>query len=233
MRIIHTTGDPLTGSNKNGFTLIELLVVIAIIAILASLVFAAMHAAKQSSVTTSCLNNLKHIAFAFTNYCADNCGRMPYLDSRGPELRPPNWCGSDWVNYDVDLSRGSIWPYVRNAEVFLCKADKGIRAVFTTQGRYYPLSYSVNFKLQCARPDCLGYIRTSRMMMLIHENRRTMNDGYMVWTRPESDSPSNVHNEGTTIAFVDGHVEHLLYDEAMKRQLSGEWGASIEVFTLY
>src|ERR1051325_8354642 len=60
------------------FTLIELLVVIAIIAILAALLLPALSSAKAQAHKTACLNNLKQLAGAWTIYCGDNNGKLPF-----------------------------------------------------------------------------------------------------------------------------------------------------------
>jgi prepilin-type N-terminal cleavage/methylation domain-containing protein/prepilin-type processing-associated H-X9-DG protein len=53
---------------RRGFTLIELLVVIAIIAVLIALLLPAVQAAREAARRAQCVNNLKQIGLAFTNY---------------------------------------------------------------------------------------------------------------------------------------------------------------------
>lgn len=63
-------------SRRSGFTLIELLVVIAIIATLIALLLPAVQAAREAARRVHCMNNLKQLALAASNY-HDVAGRLP------------------------------------------------------------------------------------------------------------------------------------------------------------
>ena len=62
---------------NRAFTLIELLVVIAIIAILAAMLLPALSGAKATSLSVSCLNNLKQLQAGYLMYVHENNDRLP------------------------------------------------------------------------------------------------------------------------------------------------------------
>jgi prepilin-type N-terminal cleavage/methylation domain-containing protein/prepilin-type processing-associated H-X9-DG protein len=64
------------------FTLIELLVVIAIIAILAALLLPALATAKEQSVRTKCLSNLKEVNLSLQMYAGENKSYLPTGDGQ-------------------------------------------------------------------------------------------------------------------------------------------------------
>jgi prepilin-type processing-associated H-X9-DG protein len=96
-----------------GFTLLELLIVIAIIMLLAAILFPVFARARENARRASCQSNLHQIGLAMTQYVQDNDGRYPtVLGDKDPD----------------DTTQGTWWPekiypYVKNAQVFLCPSD--------------------------------------------------------------------------------------------------------------
>ena len=208
----------------SGFTLIELLVVIAIIAILAAILFPVFANAKEHARQAKCLSNLKQLSIAFITYRDDNEGGMPsagtYLDAENID-----WCGCAQCGELVYPRFGALWPYAKSAGIFVCPTDRGREAKCVTgKPRDYALSYSMNWKLHYQKLDSLAPRRLSRLLVLLHEDRDTINDGLFLWdTWNNHDIPDKVHYDGTTAAYADGHAKWVSFDNLVKERDAGYW----------
>lgn len=221
-----------------GFTLIELLVVIAIIAILAAILFPVFAGAKERGRQASCCANLKQLTGAFFAYADDHQGYLPIGSRRtffhqGHVPPPVEWTGTAWTDEvpppAIDVSKGSLWPYVHNKGVYECPSDKMIPMVWTGIKVYkFGLSYSLNWtlcvmdgtspaKTVLLEPAVAG--RTSKVLMLIHEYRGDetvsgIDNGLFDWP---SNTFAKIHYDGTTCSYADGHVKWVA-----NKQLSRE-----------
>lgn len=95
---------------RRAFTLIELLVVIAIIAILAAILFPVFAKAREKARQSSCQNNLKQMALAFTMYAGDNDEYTCPANRQGNTIPAP--ASFHWM--------GFIQPYLKTVAVFQC-----------------------------------------------------------------------------------------------------------------
>ncbi|MHB9036428.1 MAG: type II secretion system protein [Armatimonadota bacterium] len=222
-------------SRKSGFTLIELLVVIAIIAILAAILFPVFAGAKARAHQTMCTDNMKQLHSALMLYRNDYNGRMPSLGKYCyPNMN--DWCGSPYWGYPVSLQRGSLWKYAKTAGIYLCPADKGISAdalaanVTLEQKKNFALSYTINMELSASFPGVTashpGDPETSpcrslsRLLMLMHESRKSINDGLF---RPLWDQIGYAHYDGTTVCYFDGHAKWMSKKSLEKEKADGYW----------
>lgn len=224
-----------------GFTLIELLVVIAIIAILAAILMPIFANAKERGRQVKCLNNLKQLGLAFRQYIDDHDGMVPNVSPEKVYGDGSNkdWCGTEAVRGAVYPERGSLWSYTRNSQLYLCPTDFGMPAKDVTvptdairamgadasgkNPRKYPLSYSMNGSLCKWKLDTVPTQKLSRLLLIIHEQRDTINDGLFLWDGNNWDVPSHVHYDGTTAAYADGHVQWLQAIKLQEQREQGWW----------
>ena len=215
-------------NDRAGFTLIELLVVIAIIAILAAILVPIFVAAKERTQQTRCLSNLKQLADAVAMFAADNSGQPPSPGKHGP---PNNWCGCEQYDRYIFPDKGQLFRYTRTKALYICPVDYKLPAEEVVRangensaiGKWaatsFPLSYSMNGSMVYVSFDAIT--RPSRVMLLIHESRKTINDG--VFALKANDVPSQVHYDGTTLVYVDSHAVWGKYAKLSEDKLTGTW----------
>lgn len=208
---------------RPAFTLVELLVVISIIAILLMIMAPTSRMLLMRTEMDICQSNLHHLGMANAQYLANNHNRfMPHND----------WIrGSDYKNLN-DIINGMIFPYVNNANYFLCPTFKSV--CDPAAKRSYVMQHSFNDPGWYSPPWGNGYTLLtmadvkdpSRLMLLSEEatyiipgySKFTVNDARLRCTDwPNRDSISQFHYPGpgdldkqvegvANVVFVDGHV---------------------------
>ncbi len=197
-----------------GFTLIELLVVIAIIAILAAMLFPVFARAREKARQVVCMSNMKQLGMAFGMYAADY-HRLPWDDltvGGAPEGTAPTWT---W--------RLMIYPYVRNADIFVCPTAP---AQSTFDGTFPDYDQTAGYAINHVHWDNdLGtdaepppghtydeIARPTQTILLtdftgeyVISHFGTQEHGFV-----RDDRAATRHNDGCNYLFCDGHVKRLV-----------------------
>lgn len=210
--------------HRRGFTLIELLVVIAIIAILAAILFPVFAQAREKSRQAACLSNMKQLVTAFTMYMSDWDGTLPggapfnSGPGRGDWVGMTRWGQACSPQYPMRPEDGSLFPYVRNVQVYVCPSARktrdlrlsySVNCLLTTPGRQYK-----DPQLAASPPGISGLI-------LMIDESETLNDGYFCPGNP-GDIPEIVHTGGANYGFCDGHARFFIpTNAAVHRQRPG------------
>ena len=219
---------------KKGFTLIELLVVIAIIAILAAILFPVFAQAREKARASACLSNVKQIGTALQLYVVYYDETLPPMDLYtqtvtqgypttvfGP-MQNNNWGWFYWSWAD------SIFPYVKNADMFVCPSFKVKNSVYNR----YQMGYGYNsYLLRDAYPDMnatnmgvakvysLSELKNCSEMVFVADTSMNYADfcGYLSQeARPEfildlynyGWKKGNRHNDGANFCMADGHAKY-------------------------
>ncbi|MEN6304042.1 MAG: DUF1559 domain-containing protein [Armatimonadia bacterium] len=209
---------------RSGFTLIELLVVIAIIAILAAILFPVFAKAREKARQTSCLSNIKQIAVGLLSYAQDYDERLPvkwwwYVHTPAGYTMSTNYM--TWAE--------AINPYVKNDQLFQCASRQFSQA--NMPYNTFPFAYNYNGANGVPTGDLpssgldwcpLGTIGSPATTIAIYDGW-TMDTwwpaadqaalinhqpGSVPWTTTHWDIVLR-HNDGTNVAFVDGHAKWL------------------------
>ncbi|HEX8550233.1 MAG TPA: DUF1559 domain-containing protein [Abditibacteriaceae bacterium] len=225
-----------------GFTLIELLVVIAIIAILASILFPVFGRARENARRSSCQSNLRQLGMGFSQYTQDYDERLPgATDAANGVGVDGGWIkmtgfGTDQNDGSVSTAAGfspadgSLYPYVKNTQVYICPSDTRGRAAGSsyaingcvTEGPYNPPPGTIHVGKNIA-----VFEETSKWMLLAEEGSANVSitpEGHPQTSTDDAfiniayaHSYATRHFSGMNLVFLDGHVKWYDWQE-VKRQ---------------
>jgi prepilin-type N-terminal cleavage/methylation domain-containing protein/prepilin-type processing-associated H-X9-DG protein len=224
--------EPLCETRADGFTLLELLVVIAIVAILAALLLPVLNKAKAQGQSTTCLNNLKQLQLAWEIYAGDNADTL--VPNKDGNDGTDNWVSlpGSWVlgNAMLDVTttniqNGALFPYTKSVPIYRCPSDKSTIAgdLSSLRTRSFGLQmwlngveegqYYVRRKTRTAQIP-----NPSKVFAFIDVSEWLIDSGVFctIPNAPELGSmrdvwcyqPTDRHNQGANLSFVDGHMEH-------------------------
>lgn len=196
------------------FTIIELLVAIFITSLLASIIYPILFKFRERARQYACASNIRQLDLAMAQYCQDNDDKLPgaYYGGYGAGDKRGGWIAYSAYPANVgvahfDVGLGTIYPYVKNLEVYICPDDP--------DGKFDHNSYAVNscdllprnkHGLYPGKPIA-DFTNFSDIMLLGEESDpagRGTDDGFF---RFKHDRAAVRHTGGSDIAFIDGHVK--------------------------
>jgi prepilin-type N-terminal cleavage/methylation domain-containing protein/prepilin-type processing-associated H-X9-DG protein len=225
-------------NHRSGFTLIELLVVIAIIAILAAILFPVFAQAREKARQSACISNVKQMGLAAVMYAQDYDEIYPGMwqwnpggiQAHSPYLYPPG--------FDLKVAEQvcQTCPYVKNAQVYSCPSRGGniysYGYAYPTMWGGYPLIPNSAYGFPTG-PSMADFSHPADTVMIMDSGKWAGDDvcNALTWEgihnigcgnnpgynypyvyQPLTNqwsAPLPLHNETTTVAFVDGHVKSI------------------------
>ena len=202
---------------QKGFTLIEILVTVALIAVFAAVLSPVLSRVREKGRQTSCTSNLKQLGMAFTQYAQDYNDHFPnVLWQSGGVNREGGWVfysayDPNGFNSSFDVTRGSLFPYTKNAQIYICPSDP----VGRKTGNSYTLNYGMWRDIQL--PYCFGRelpdIQYPSLFIMAVAGQETLGAstddgaGFVCVPSDGTCTTATWHSGGENVLHVDGHVK--------------------------
>jgi prepilin-type processing-associated H-X9-DG protein/prepilin-type N-terminal cleavage/methylation domain-containing protein len=219
------------------FTLVELCVVVVIIGVLTALISSAFSNTRARSQRVSCVNNLRQLQLAWTLYIDDNEDWLPLNKSTDGPLNERffgrrnssnSWvCGSPKEDVTPkNIRNGTLFPYTgKSVALYRCPSDRstvvGRKDVLRT--RSYSMSaylhgddVGLDPRVKVKIPE-LVKPSVDKIFVFIEEHEasawlgsfRVMpKEMFSLAVGSWTSTPSDRHNQGCHMTFVDGHVAY-------------------------
>ena len=214
---------------QSGFSLIELLVVIGIIAVLISILLPTIAKARESSLRTQCLSNLRQVGMAFRFYAMANHDQVPLGYRKGAD-GPQKQLNS--MIYSATAKRYVIFGWLYQAgfmsspRAFYCPSENNPQSMFNTSINPWPPGPDGNSAMQGysgygCRPDIFlpddpaAYAATPMPRLLHFKNKAIVADLTALPARVDSR-----HRIGINVLFGDGSAKWILrqpFDDQLRQ----------------
>ena len=194
---------------KRNFTLIELLVVIAIIAILAAMLLPALQQARSKGQGIKCLNHLKNLGSASSQYIVDNNDYIPfgkntlssdYSGYTSPAL--PAWF-SRLASY-MGFRAKNHYSVEDGAKLYRCNVEEvkgGLKNYYSIPFNYATATTKYPFRAPFQNPKFVHIPNPSNSFFIMDV---LTGDPYHL-NSYDGPSFSGRHNSGSNVIFLSGN----------------------------
>ena len=214
-----------THPRRSAFTLVELLVVIGIIALLISILLPVLSKAKEQANAVKCQANLRTLMQGFLMFAHDRKGHLP--GNKHFPAGVEQW-KTDWLTGDLPLgnnaakvaagpSKGTVFPYVKNVEVYKCPslaqygANKAAGSNLAYDYAYFGSLAGIKTNLvkstSAFKQKSGAWKFGVPTPIICQEDARWINLNNMEGGHSYPDSMAVCHNKGSYYATIDGSVQ--------------------------
>ncbi|MCX7825611.1 MAG: prepilin-type N-terminal cleavage/methylation domain-containing protein [Verrucomicrobiae bacterium] len=178
---------------RGGFTLVELLAGIMIMAVLASLLFVGISGVRESGNRVKCINNLRQLAMAVTQFARDN-DVFPDRD---------RWLATDAGR---GARTGQLYKYLGDAKLYACPSDTVLTAGLDSGNASRLTSYAYNGWFSGKNANIS--VDMSAAVVFIEPDMPDQGPGTTSFEGAGAPALTTRHKGGGLIGYGDGHYEY-------------------------